>query len=126
MASAAPKNRAHFLGRLMPPPAPNNEPYFQGQVVPSPAPDDVFPGAGEMLQYPAPVLGAGYICTRPWKKNGASLKVIYVVVWAAGSEEHAWVHGQVAAAAALVCASTVHHFSMSISLSYSQERNTAN
>ena len=62
----------------------------------------------------------------PLEKNGASLKIISVVVRATGLEEHAWVHGQVAAAAALVCASTVHHFSMSISLSYSQERNTAN
>ena len=33
-----------------------------------------------MLQYPAPVVGAGYICTRPWKKNGGSLEIISVVV----------------------------------------------
>ena len=64
----------------MPPPAPENEPCFQGRVVASPAPEDAFPGAGGLLQYPAPVVGAGYICTRPWKKNGASLEIISVVV----------------------------------------------
>ena len=62
------------------PPAPENEPYFQGPVVPSPTPKDVFPGAGEMLQYPAPVVGAGYICTRPCKKNRALLEIVSVVV----------------------------------------------
>ena len=63
------------------PPAPENEPSFQGRVVPSPAPKDAFPGAGGKLQYPAPVVGAGYICSRPWNKNGVSLKIIYIVVF---------------------------------------------
>jgi len=61
------------------PPAPKNRAHFQGRVVPSPAPEDAFPGAGEMLQYPAPVVGMGYICTRP-EKNEVSLEIISVVV----------------------------------------------
>ena len=58
----------HLQGRVTAPPALENEPYFQERVVPSPSPEDAFSGAGEMLQYPAPFEGAGYICTRPWKK----------------------------------------------------------
>jgi len=75
-------NRAHFQGRLMAPAAPGNLilPCFQGRVVPSPASEDVFSGAGEMLQYPAPVVGAEYICSCPWKKNWTSLEIISVVV----------------------------------------------
>jgi len=46
-----------------------NEPCFLGRVVPSPALEDAFPGAGGKLQYLAPVVGAGYICSRPWKKK---------------------------------------------------------
>ena len=48
-------------------------------MVPSPAPKDVFSGTGGKLQYPAPVVEAGYICNRLWKKNGASLEIISVV-----------------------------------------------
>ena len=48
-----------FQGRLMAPAAPGNR-IFRGA-----APEDAFPGPGELLQYPAPVVGAGYICTRP-------------------------------------------------------------
>ena len=59
MPPAAPENGAHFSGRLMAPAALGNR-IFRGA-----APEDAFPGAGELLQYRAPVVGAGYICTRP-------------------------------------------------------------
>ena len=64
--------RCDFQGRLVPSAAPGNAACFQGRVVPSPAPENAFPGASENLQYPAPVVGAGYICTRPKKKTGVS------------------------------------------------------
>jgi len=80
MPPAAPENRPHFQGRLTAPPASEKEPCFQGRMVPSPAPEDAFPGAGQLLQYSAPVVGAGYICNRSWKKNEASLEIISVVV----------------------------------------------
>ena len=66
---AAPENMSHFQGRLTAPAAPEKEPCFQGRMVPSPSPEDAFPEAGQLLQCPAPVVGAGYICTRPWKKT---------------------------------------------------------
>jgi len=59
--------KSYLQGWVTAPPAPENESCFQGRVVPSPAPEDAFPGAGGKLQYPAPVVGAGYICSRPWK-----------------------------------------------------------
>ena len=65
--SPAPENASSGAGDCTT--RPENRAHFQGRVVPSPAPGDAFIGAGEMLQYPAPVVGVGYICTRPWKKK---------------------------------------------------------
>ena len=69
------------LGTVAFSPAPENRAHFQGRVVLSPTPEDAFSG-GRKTTVPSSFCRSGVHLQPPLEKNGASLEIISVVVYA--------------------------------------------